>query len=73
LHEEKPDHEKSLEQGNEAVASGDSIDITEVMNNLIAKKRGKLLRDYIQSTVFNDNISTMRNLESVVTPDKQRE
>jgi hypothetical protein len=52
---------RTLEQGDEAVTTGDSIEETEIMNRLTAHKRGSLLRDYLQSTVFGDNYGVMRD------------
>jgi hypothetical protein len=47
--------EHIVEQGDELTASGDSIAATEIMNRLTAQKRGRMLLDYLQSTVFGDN------------------
>lgn len=68
--EEKLEPQLPLKQGHEAVAAGDSIDATTVMNTLTAKKRGRMLRDYIQSTIFSDDIHTIHDTASITTPDK---
>ncbi len=52
----KTDFDRTLEQGDEAIANKDSIAATEIMNRLTAKKRGSLLMDYLQSTVFSEDI-----------------
>jgi hypothetical protein len=57
--------EQTVEQGDEAIASADSIAATEIMNRLIAKKRGSMLLDYLQSTVFREKDGTMNGPPAV--------
>jgi hypothetical protein len=52
----KSDVGQTIEQGDEAIANGDSIAATEIMNRLTAKKRGSMLLDYLQSTVMGRDI-----------------
>jgi hypothetical protein len=66
----KSNIEQTIEQGDEAVAQGDSVAAMEIMNRLTAKKRGLMLLDYLQSAVFGEGIQKTNDTSALPGPVK---